>query len=170
MIQNPFRSYGHPIEFKIVSLRECPLPQLQASCDEPLQAVSYWRSHIETAPAFNPECECLVVLILNSRLRIKGHQLVTIGTMNMVVAHSREIFRGAIVASAYGIVLMHNHPSGDATPSSDDIRITREILRAGQLLRIELLDHIIVGGEDHRSLRELDYVGNKVPCSRPGLF
>ena len=158
MSQNTFRSYGHPIEFKIVSLRECPLPQLQASCDEPSQAISYWRSHIETAPMFNPECECLVVLILNSRLRIKGHQLVTIGTMNMVVAHSREIFRGAIVASAYGIVLMHNHPSGDPSPSSEDLRVTRDIARAGQLLKIELLDHVIVGGSEHRSLRALGHL------------
>jgi DNA repair protein RadC len=154
---NAFSSYSSPIEFKITALRECPVAHESLTCDRPEHAASYWRAHIETAPMFNPECECLVVLILNARLRIKGHQMVTIGTMNMVVAHAREIFRGAIVTSAFGIVLMHNHPSGDPTPSSGDLSVTRDIIRAGRLLKIELLDHVIVAGNEHRSLRDLGY-------------
>ncbi len=68
--------------------------------------------HIATHPYFNPECECMAVLMLNTRRRVKGHQLVTIGTQDTLLVHPREIFRLAIMAGANAIVLMHNHPSG----------------------------------------------------------
>jgi DNA repair protein RadC len=74
-----------------------------------------------------------------------------------VLVHPREIFRAAVIASAHSVILMHNHPSGDSNPSEADIRITRELVRAGQVLRIEVLDHVIVGRDNHRSLRELGY-------------
>jgi DNA repair protein RadC len=85
-----------------------------------------------------------VVLILNTRRHVKGHQLVTIGTLDTLLVHPREVFRGAIVASAAAIILMHNHPSGETTPSEADIKVTRDLARAGQLVRIEVLDHIIM--------------------------
>jgi DNA repair protein RadC len=159
MKRNQFSAYSNPIEFKIVPLRECPVAQGGlAHCEKPNQAVDYWRAHVENTPLFNPECECLVVLILDTRLRIKGHQMVGVGTMNSVLTHAREIFRGAILASAFGVVLLHNHPSGDPTPSDTDIKVTRDVFRAGELLKIDLLDHIIVGAESHVSLRELGYL------------
>jgi hypothetical protein len=150
-------------EFKVVALRECPVPKDLRLCDTPSDAVEYWRLNVVTNPYYNSECECLVVLILNSRRHIKGHQLVTIGTMDTILSHPREIFRAAIVASAAAIVLMHNHPSGDPRPSEADIKITRELARAGELLRIEVLDHVIVGQatpqrpKDYTSLFELGY-------------
>jgi DNA repair protein RadC len=61
------------------------------------------------------------------------------------------------IVTAHSIILMHNHPSGDANPSEADIRVTRDLIRAGQVLKIEVLDHVIVGRENHRSLRELGY-------------
>src|SRR5687768_179004 len=156
---NSFISYSQPVEFKIVALRECSIAQSDmALCQESKQAVAYWDAHIRDAPMFNPECECLAVLVLDTRLRIKGHQILTVGTMDTVLTHAREVFRGAILASAARIVLMHNHPSGDPTPSEADIRVTRDILRAGELLKIALTDHIIVGAENHISLRELGYL------------
>jgi DNA repair protein RadC len=159
MKANLFCSYSQPVEFKVVALRECPVKQGSlARCEKPHEAVEYWHAHVETSALFNPECECLVVLILDTRLHIKGHQLISIGTLNSILVHAREVFRGAIVASASGIVLLHNHPSGDPKPSDSDIRTTREIFRAGQLLRIDLLDHIIIGTETHASLRELGYL------------
>ena len=147
-----------PIEFKVIALRECPVPLDEIHCNEALPAVAYWRSHIATAPYYSPDCECLAVLILNTRLRIKGHQMITIGTMDTLLVHPREVFRGAIVAGASKIVLMHNHPSGDPDPSEADIKVTREIARGGQLLKIEVLDHIIVGHEKYVSLRERGYL------------
>ena len=148
----------NPKEFKVVALRECPTPMGLQLCDTPEEAAAYWRAHIESASWFNPEAECLVVLHLNTRKRIRGHHLVGIGLMDSVLVHSREVFRAAIVASANAIIVMHNHPSGDHSPSEADIRVTRELIRAGQLLKLEVLDHIIVGKPAHRSLRELGYV------------
>ena len=81
----------------------------------------------------------------------------TIGTMDTILVHAREVFRGAVIASAAAVVLMHNHPSGEAQPSESDIKVTRDLIRAGQLLKIEVLDHVIIGNPDHCSLRELGY-------------
>jgi DNA repair protein RadC len=126
-------------------------------CETPDQAAAYWKAHIATHPYFNAECECLVVFILNTRRRIKGHYLVSIGTMDTILCHAREVFRLAIMANASAIIIAHNHPSGDSTPSEADIKITRDLIRAGQLLRIEVLDHIVVGNPNHSSLRSLGY-------------
>jgi hypothetical protein len=144
-------------EFKIVTLRECPLPESLRICDTPDKAVEYWGSAITTNPYFNPECECFVALILNTRRRVKGHQLISIGTLDTILVHPREVFRGAIIAAAAAVVIMHNHPSGEPQPSEADIKVTRDLIRAGQLLKIEVLDHVIVGRPNHCSLRELGY-------------
>ena len=147
----------HPQEFKVMSLRECPVPNDLLVCETPEQAAAYWRLHVETHPYFNPECECFVVLFLNTRKRVKGHQLVTIGTMDTLLVHAREVFRAAILISASGVILLHNHPSGDPTPSEADIKVTRDLIRAGQLLKIEVLDHIVLGRPGFQSLRSLGY-------------
>ncbi len=146
-----------PAEFKIVALRECPLPDQMALCDTPDRAADYWRMHIATSPHFNPECESFAVLLLNTRRKVKGHHIVSTGTMDTLLVHAREVFRIAIIGSAHAIILMHNHPSGEATPSEADIKVTRDLIRAGQLLKIEVLDHVIIGNGQRRSLRELGY-------------
>jgi DNA repair protein RadC len=151
------RSTPAPREYKVVALRECPLPDTMHLCDTPDNAAEYWRLHVTTCPYFNPECECFVVLWLNTRRRLRGHQLVSIGTQDTILVHPREVFRGAMIAGAAAIVLMHNHPSGETTPSEADIKITRDLIRAGQILKIEVLDHVIVGAPRHCSLRELGY-------------
>ena len=144
-------------EYKVVALRECPLPDDMHLCDTTQNAADYWRLNIATHPYFNPECECFVVLMLNTRRRVKGHQLVSIGTLDMLLVHAREVFRAAIIVASAAIVLMHNHPSGEPTPSEGDIKVTRDLIRAGQLLNIEVLDHIVVGVNRHCSLRELGF-------------
>jgi len=126
-------------------------------CETPTQAADYWRTHITQHPYFNPECECLVVLILNTRRKIKGHYFVSVGTMDTILCHPREIFRLAIMASAASIILMHNHPSGESQPSEADIKITRDLIRGGQLLKIDLVDHVVIGNSNHTSLRELGF-------------
>ncbi|KAF0181132.1 MAG: hypothetical protein FD161_438 [Limisphaerales bacterium] len=146
-----------PKEFKVVALRECPTPEEMQLCDTPQSAADYWRAHITTHPYFNPECECFVVLHLNTRRRIRGHNLVSTGTMDTILVHAREVFRTAIASGASAIVLMHNHPSGEPAPSEADIKVTRDLIRAGQLLKMEVLDHIVVGNPTHASLRELGY-------------
>jgi DNA repair protein RadC len=147
----------NPKEFKVVALRDCPVPESLLICETPDQAADYWRLHVTTNPYFNPECECLVVLLLNTRRRVKGHQLVTIGTIDTILVHPREVFRVAVISSAAAVILMHNHPSNDPTPSEADIKVTRDLIRAGQLLKINVLDHVIMGNPNRSSLRELGY-------------
>jgi DNA repair protein RadC len=138
-------------------LRECPLPEALHCCETPEHAAAYWNLNIRSIPHYNPECECFAVLLLNTRRRVKGHQLISIGTLDTILVHPREVFRGAIIAAASAIVLMHNHPSGEVEPSEADIKVTRDLIRAGQLLKIEVIDHVIIGRERHASLRSMGY-------------
>jgi len=156
-IVKPFRFSSSPYEYKVTPLRECPTPDQMQLCDTPQKAADYWRRHVATSQYFNPECECFVVLFLNTRRRVKGHQLVTIGTMDTILVHPREVFRLAVMTAASAIILMHNHPSGEAAPSDADVKVTRDLIRAGQILKIEVLDHVVIGNASHSSLRELGY-------------
>ena len=144
-------------EYKVIALRECPLPESMHLCDTPDRAADYWRQHVVQHPAFNPEVECFVALLLNTRRRVKGHALISTGTLDTLLVHPREVFRPAIIAAAAAVIIMHNHPSGEATPSEADIKVTRDLIRGGQLLKIEVLDHVIMGAVRHCSLRELGY-------------
>ena len=146
-----------PKEYKVVALRDCPLPEEMQLCDTPERAADYWRQHVTQHPAFNPDVECFVALLLNTRRRVKGHALVSTGTLDTILVHPREVFRPAIIAAASAVVIMHNHPSGESTPSEADIKVTRDLIRAGQLLKIEVLDHVIMGADRHSSLRSLGY-------------
>jgi len=154
------QSWKLSAEYKLLRLRECPVSDL---CDTPEKAVAFWRTHVTVAPWYNPDVEVLCVLLLNTRRRIQGFTLVATGTLDSLHFHAREIFKVAVVQAAAGVILAHNHPSGDPTPSEQDIRMTRDIIRAGQLLRIEVLDHVVVGRPTperpggYCSLRELGY-------------
>ena len=151
------RNYNQPQEWKLISLRECPTPESLQLCDTPDTAANYWRANVVTNPYYNSECETLAVLMVNARRRVKGHCVVSTGTMDTILVHPREVFRLAVIASAHAIIVMHNHPSGDPTPSEADIKVTRDLIRAGQLLKLEVLDHVIVGHGKHASLRELGF-------------
>jgi len=109
------------------------------------------------------ETEQFQALLLNTRKRLIRVEKISDGTLDTVLVHPREVFKHAITASAAALVLVHNHPSGDPTPSEADIKVTRDLIRAGQLLKIEVLDHLIIGRatperpKDYASLRELGY-------------
>ena len=109
------------------------------------------------------EVEQFQVLLLNTRRKLIRVERITQGTLDTILVHPREVFKLAIAANAAAIVLVHNHPSGDPTPSDQDIKVTRDLIRAGQLLKIEVLDHVILGRrtaeriKDYASLRELGY-------------
>ncbi len=96
--------------------------------------------------------ESLRVLLLDTRHRLIRIEEVSLGSVNESVAHPREIFRPALIHSAFAVIVAHNHPSGDPTPSSTDIRLTRRLKEAAELLMIRLLDHVIIGapGADNR--------------------
>lgn len=97
--------------------------------------------------------EHFVVLSLGSGQRLITKRIVFIGTVDSVLAHPREVFAGAIADLATSVVVAHNHPSGDPTPSRQDITMTQQLVAAGQILGVRLQDHIIVTGEDHFSFR-----------------
>jgi DNA repair protein RadC len=107
--------------------------------------------------------ESFQTLLLNTRKRLVRVEEVSHGLLDTLLVHPREVFRAAITANAAAIILVHNHPSGDPTPSEADIKTTRDLIRAGQLLKIEVVDHIIIGHasaerpKDYSSLRELGY-------------
>lgn len=97
--------------------------------------------------------EHLVLLTLDTKNKITSISTICIGSLNDSVVHPREVFKPAILSNAASIILAHNHPSGDTTPSKEDISITRRIKDGGDLLGIELLDHLIIG-DDYTSLKE----------------
>ncbi|MHA3771617.1 JAB domain-containing protein [Verrucomicrobiota bacterium sgz303538] len=121
--------------------------------DTPEVVAVYYRNHISSAPQYDPEKEHLHVLALNTKYQIKGVNLVSVGSLNESVAHPREIFRPLIALAAYAFILVHNHPSGDATPSEADRRLTMRVNDAAKLLQIQMLDHVVMG-ETHFSFRE----------------
>lgn len=99
----------------------------------------------------NPDRECFVALLLDGKNRITGLHLVSQGSLNQSIVHPRETFKAAILANAAAVILAHNHPSGDTTPSSEDIAITRRLKEAGELLGVRILDHVIVDTDSGRS-------------------
>lgn len=89
--------------------------------------------------------EFFIVFYLDSKNKIISREIISIGTLNGTVIHAREVFRGAILRNCNTIILAHNHPSGDTTPSEEDLKLTKKLVNAGEILGIEVLDHVIVG-------------------------
>ena len=134
------------------SYRESPL------CDTPERVADLLRepNRLYTVEHFQVVC-------LNTRRRLIAVENIAQGILDQVLVHAREVFSVAIAKKSAAIILAHNHPSGITEPSEADIRVTRDLIRAGQLLKIEVLDHIILGHRtaerprDYSSLRELGY-------------
>ena len=97
--------------------------------------------------------EHFLVLLLNARHEVTGQETVSIGSLNASIVHPREVFRPAVLASAAATVLVHNHPSGDPEPSEEDLSITKRLVEAGELIGIQVLDHVIVASRGVVSLR-----------------
>jgi DNA repair protein RadC len=98
--------------------------------------------------------EYLVVLSLDGGQRLIAQRTITIGTLDVVLAHPREVFADAIVDRAAAVIVAHNHPSGEVTPSQKDVALTQQLAAAGQLLGIPLRDHIILTKTEHFSYRQ----------------
>ncbi|MFO8059169.1 MAG: DNA repair protein RadC [Bacillota bacterium] len=98
--------------------------------------------------------ECFKIVLLNTRNRVLGIEVVSVGGLDSSVVHPREIFKVCVRRSAAAVILAHNHPSGDPTPSREDIEVTERIVSAGTLMGIDVLDHLIIGDDCYVSLRE----------------
>ena len=101
--------------------------------------------------------EKFIVLFLNSKNIVIKKKTIFIGTLNASIVHPREIFSEAIKCASNAIIVLHNHPSGDTTPSNEDIKTTERLRECGQLLGIDLLDHVIIGDHEYLSMVEEGY-------------
>ncbi|NKB68043.1 MAG: DNA repair protein RadC [Candidatus Latescibacteria bacterium] len=100
--------------------------------------------------------EHFLCLYLNARHQLIHKEVISIGSLSASIVHPREVFQVAVQHSAASIILAHNHPSGDVSPSQDDIDMSRRLVQAGQIMGIDVLDHIIIGAQDYLSLKEGD--------------
>jgi DNA repair protein RadC len=97
--------------------------------------------------------ECFKTVLLNTKNGLISVEDISVGTINALLVHAREVFRGANAKNAFSLILVHNHPSGDPTPSENDIRITEQLKNAGEFIGIRVIDHIIIGNETFYSFQ-----------------
>jgi len=98
--------------------------------------------------------EYFLCLYLNARNQVVHKEVISIGSLSASIVHPREVFQVAVCRSAASLILAHNHPSGDVSPSQDDLELTRRLTKAGQIMGIEVLDHLIIGPTEFLSLKE----------------
>jgi len=137
-------------EIKIMVVREASADYKATS---PEDIYRFWQNEVATTSWFQDEKECFVVICLSAKNHIKSYNLVSLGLLDSALVHPREVFRPAIIAGAAAIIVAHNHPTGDATPSAEDLQTTRRIVESGKIIGIKLLDHVIIGNS-FNSLRE----------------
>ena len=99
-------------------------------------------------------CENFGIITLNTKNAVAGLHVLSIGTLNAAMVHPREVFKAAVLNNAASLVCFHNHPSGDPTPSREDEEVTRKLVAAGEMMGIDVLDHIIIGDSRFYSLKE----------------
>lgn len=129
------------------TLLQCPPVRVQF--DNPRAVAGYLLPQFGSKPV-----EQFGLVLLDTKHRLLRTSIISVGTLDSSPAHPREIFRQAASASAAAIVLFHNHPSGDPTPSRDDVDLTRRLVQAGELMGIDVLDHVILADTRYFSFRE----------------
>ena len=130
-------------------VREPQLPFLKPAIDGPAGAVEILRRQLPLE-----DREVFVAVLMDTRNQVLGINTVSIGSLSTSIVHPREVFKAAILMGAANIILAHNHPSGDPSPSKEDIEITRRLAKAGEILGIQVLDHLILTPSGHISFKE----------------
>lgn len=130
--------------------RRAILKPAHAIINDPLDAVN------QVNEIRNRKKENFVVLYLNARNELIHREFVSIGSVNSSIVHPREVFAPAIEHRATGVVMVHNHPSGNHNPSDDDLELTKRLVESGKILGIEVFDHIVVTENDYYSMKEND--------------
>lgn len=138
------RVFEAKMVYSLVSLGE------EVSLDTPMKVADYLRSSFDE----NPMQEAFYCVYLDRKNHPLGRHLITLGTATSTLVSPKEVFRGAIVAGAVAIVVAHNHPSGDPSPSPEDRLVTARLREVGDLVGIPLLDHLVVGAERYYSFRD----------------
>ncbi len=135
--------------YRVQIVREGSVQAEDKHADSPGAIVAILRPMFE-----GMDREQFVVVMLNARSVVIGLNVVSIGTLTASLVHPRETFKAALIAGAAAIIIAHNHPSGDVTPSAEDKDATRRLVRAGELLGVPVLDHVIMGDSKHFSFKE----------------
>jgi len=133
-------------------------PNERPLIDSPETAAILFHEHLAHAPQ-----EKFAVLMLDIKHKVIASHVVSMGTVDETLAHPRDIFREAIRHNSARIIVAHNHPSGDCTPSPEDIALTRQLLQAAQLLRIPVLDHLVLGNGNFTSLHRKTKLWDEFP-------
>jgi len=149
LAESPAQIIGGVPVVRLQLVRDSAVATKAPDITGPADSVTIFRDYIG-----NPDREHVVCLAVNTKNQPVGIHTVSIGSLNSSIIAIREVFKAAVMSNAAAIILCHNHPSGDPTPSAEDVAITRKIREAGVLLDIELLDHIVLGDPGFVSLRE----------------
>ena len=133
--------------------------QLVRDPNSPASSRAQVTCHTDAARLLRPDLEVLdrehfVVMMLDTKNKVIGLNTVAIGTVDSAIVSPRETFKPALLANATSIIVAHNHPSGDPTPSPEDIAVTRDLVEAGRLLGVQVLDHLIIGEDRFVSLKD----------------
>ncbi|WP_432775648.1 DNA repair protein RadC [Brevibacillus gelatini] len=133
--------------------------ELARKLNVPAESPYIIRSPRDVAKLLIPEmrylqCEHFVVLFLNTKNGVIARETISIGSLNALIVHPREVFRSSIKRSSASIIVAHNHPSGNPSPSTDDVQITQRLVEGGNIIGIEVLDHVIIGGDQYYSMKE----------------
>lgn len=147
---------NHAKRVDIVSLkmvRESSILYENRRISSPNEALEVFKTLLE-----NSDREKLVVCCLNTKNEPTNLSIVSVGSLNSSVVHPREVFKTAVMSNAASIIVAHNHPSGDTTPSKEDINITERLKKSGEIIGVPLLDHLIVGNNTYLSLKEDGYI------------
>ncbi len=103
----------------------------------------------------DPNKEFFITLYLNTKNGILRQEVISVGSLNANIVHPREVFRIACMVSASSIIVAHNHPSGDPTPSTEDIELTKKLVESGKIIGINVIDHVIIGHDRNYGFREM---------------
>ena len=154
--------YRIPI-YQVKLVRDGSQPSERKKVDCAATAARILQQYLEGA-----DREHFVVLLLDTQNQVIGIHTVTIGTLDASLIHPREVYKTAILANAASVLLAHNHPSGDPTPSTEDLMVTRQLSEAGITIGIEVLDHVVVGDTGrYYSFREAGRM-ESLPVTRTG--
>jgi len=126
--------------YRIMLMREGSLPVVRKRVEGPQDAAEVLRDFLA-----DTDREHFVALLLDAQCQLIGIHTVAIGSLDTCIVHPRELFKAVILANAASIILAHNHPSGDPTPSLEDRTVTRQLADAGEMLGIDVQDHVIIG-------------------------
>lgn len=143
------RYYEVPV-YKVALVREGTAPAERDKINSPPDVMVL----VKNMGLADADREHFAVLMVDGHNQVIGVHTAAVGTLDAAMVHPREVFKAVLLCNAAAVILVHNHPSGDMTPSKADTEVTKRLVDAGKLLGIEVLDHVIVSGRWYRSLKE----------------